>query len=140
MAGPKLRDMSPWRGVPLTIPPDSVRAWVRLAAWEIWMGVLLYGALHFGIQLIVTARDSPIALNVVLNFWCGWLLLLFAAWLVWELWSAVAPKPITDDFLKLLDDSFAHDWRNSRSWPWARVRWAYGFTLVGITSTWFIGC
>ena len=37
--------MSPWRRHPLTIPPDSCSAWVRLAVWEIWMGMLLYGAL-----------------------------------------------------------------------------------------------
>ena len=131
MARAKLRDMSPWRGAPLTIPPDSVRAWVRLAAWEVWMGILLYGALHFGTQLIITAPGNFVGLNAVLNFWCGWLLMLVAAWLLWELWSAVAPEPITDEFLKLLDDSFGRDWRNPRTWPWARVLWAYSFTLVG---------
>ena len=62
------------------------------------------------------------------NVWCGLLLIAVAAWLVWELWSAAAPKPITDDFLKLLEDSFARDWRKPRTWPWARVGWAYGFT------------
>jgi hypothetical protein len=37
-----------------------------------------------------------------------WLLLVVvAACLLWELWSAVTPTPIADDFLKLLDDSFA---------------------------------
>jgi hypothetical protein len=71
---------------------------------------------------------------VVLNLWCGVLLVAVAAWLLWELWSAVAPKPITDDFLKLLEDSFGRDWRNLRTWPWARMVWAYGFTLVGVTS------
>ena len=44
------------------------------------------------------------------------------------------PKPITDDFLKLLDESFGRDWRKPRTWPWARLGWAYGFTLVGLTS------
>src|SRR4029077_2692601 len=62
---------------------------------------------------------------------CGVLLLAVAAWLLWELWNAVAPRPITDDFLKLLDDSFGRDWRRPRTWPWARLVWAYGFTLVG---------
>ena len=47
------------------------------------------------------------ALNAVLNAWCGLLLMAVAAWLVWDLWSAAAPRPITDDFLKLLEDSFA---------------------------------
>ena len=118
------------------------------------MGVLVCAALGFGTRLIVTAPDSivtvfdftncyaapPIvqpcervaykagALNVAFNVWCGLLLIAVAAWLLWELWSAVAPKPITDDFLKLLDDSFGRDWRNPRTWPWARMGWAYGFT------------
>ena len=48
---------------------------------------------------------------------------------------AVAPKPITDDFLKLLNDSFGRSWRNPRRWPWSRLMWAYGFTLVGVTLT-----
>jgi hypothetical protein len=131
--------MSPWRGAPLTIPPDSVRAWVRLAAWEVWMGILLYGALHFGTQLMITAPGNFVGLNVVLNFWCGWLLMLVAPFLLWELWSAVAPEPITDEFLTLLDDSFARDWRKPRTWPWGRVMWAYGFTLVGVTVAMGIG-
>jgi hypothetical protein len=50
------------------------------------------------------------------------------------LWSATAPKPITDDFLKLLEDSFARDWRRPRTWPWTRVAWAYGFALAGVVS------
>ena len=157
--------MSPWRRHALTIPPDSLRAWVTLAAWEFWMGMLLYGALSFSTQLIATAPDSivtvfdftncyavpPVAqpceriayragvLNVALNFWCGLLLVAVAVWLLWELWSAVASKPITDDFLKLLDDSFGRDWRSPRTWPWARMVWAYGFTLVGVTLAVCIG-
>ena len=79
------------------------------------------------------------ALNVAMNVWCGVLLIAVALWLVWELWGAVAPKPITDDFLKLLDDSFARDWRKPRTWPWARMGWAYGFTFVGVTSAIGIG-
>ena len=51
---------------------------------------------------------------------------------MWELWSAVAPKPITDDFLQLLNDSFGRNWRDPRTWPWSRVLWAYGFTFVGV--------
>ena len=74
------------------------------------------------------------ALNAVLNAWCGVLLMVVAAWLVWDLWSAAAPKAITADFLKLLDDSFARDWRKPRTWPWTRVAWAYGFALVGVTA------
>ena len=157
--------MSPWKRQPLAVPPDSWRAWVRLAAWEFWMGLLVYGALGFGTQLVVTAPDSIVtvfdftncyaappvvqpcervayragALNVVMNFWCGLLLIAVAAWLLWELWNAVAPKPITDDFLRLLDDSFGRDWRSPRTWPWARMAWAYGFTLAGAASAVCIG-
>jgi len=124
------------------------------------MGTLLYGALRSARQLIVTAPDSIVTvfdftkcyaappviqpcervayragvLNVALNLWCSLLLITVAAWLLWELWNAVAPKPITDDFLKLLEDSFARDWRRPRTWPWARVVWAYGLTLVGVIS------
>jgi hypothetical protein len=71
------------------------------------------------------------SLNLLFNIWSGLLLLAVAAWLVWELWDAVAPKPITDDFLKLLDESFGRDWRKPRTWPWTRLGWAYGFTLAG---------
>ena len=165
MARPVLPDMSPWRRRLLTIPPDSMRAWVSLAVWEIWMGALVCGALAFGTRLIATAPDNivtvldftncysggPIvqpcervayrvgALNALLNAWCGALLVVIAAWLLWELWHAAAPKPITDDFLKLLDDSFGRDWRSPRTWPWARVSWAYGFTLLGAASALCIG-
>ena len=160
MAGPPLPEMSPWKQRSLTLPPVSMQDWIRLAVWEVWMGVLVCGALAFGTRLIATAPDHivtvfdftncyaapPIvhpcervayragALNVVFNAWCGLLLIAVAAWLLWELWSAVAPKPITDDFLKLLDDSFGRDWRSPRTWPWARAGWAYGFTLVGAVS------
>ena|SRR3989442_6427522 len=165
MARPVLPEMSPWKWRPLTIPPDSVSAWLGLAAWEFWMGVIVCGALVFGTQLIVTAPRSMVtvfdftncyasppvaqpcervayrtgALNMALNLWCGLLLITVAAWLLWELWNAVAPKPITDDFLKLLDDSFGRDWRRPRTWPWARIVWAYGFTLVGAVAALSIG-
>jgi len=129
------------------------------------MGMFVYVAVAFGTQLIVTAPASvvpvfdftncyaapPIAqpcervayrvgtLNAAVNVWCGLLLLAIAAWLVWELWNAVPPKPITDDFLKLLDDSFARDWRKPTTWSWMRAVWAYGFTLVGATAAACIG-
>ena len=161
MAGSRIPDLSPWRHHQLTIPPDSLHAWVTLALWEFWMGVLVCAPLGFGTQLIVTAPDSIVtmfdltgcysappvaqpcervafkagALSVAFNIWCGVLLLAVAAWLLWELWSAVAPKPITDDFLKLLDDSFGRRWRDPRTWPWTRLGWAYGFTAVGATVT-----
>jgi hypothetical protein len=121
------------------------------------MGALACGALVFGTRLIATAPDNLVTvvgsrncygavapdrpcerviyqagtLNVALNAWCGLLLVTVAVWLLWEVWSATAPKPITDEFLKLLDDSFGRNWRHLRSWPWARLGWTYGFTLVG---------
>ena len=153
-------EISPWRRRGLTIPPDSFRAWVRLGTWEFGMGVLLYVITGFGAHLIASAPQSivtvfdlsncyaapPVALPcervayrmggsiAVLNTWCGLLLLAVAAWLVWDLWSAAAPKPITDDFLMLLEDSFARDWRKPRTWPWTRVALAYGFALIGVTA------
>lgn len=164
MARPTLPEMSPWKRSPLTIPPDSMRAWLRLAVWELWMGALVCGALVFGTRLVTTAPDNVVtffdltncyavpvvqpcervtyqggALNVVFSAWCGFLLVAVAAWLLWELWSAVTPKPITDEFLKLLDDSFGRNWRRPSCWPWARLGWAYGFTLVGALSTFSLG-
>jgi hypothetical protein len=159
MARPKFPELSPWRRRQLTIPPDSLHAWVTLVVWEFWMGVLVCAALGFGSELIVTAPNSIVtvfdltdcysapplahpcervafkagALSVAFNVWCGLLLIAVAAWLLWELWSAVTPKPITDDFLKLLDDSFGRNWRDPRTWPWTRLGWAYGFTAVGFT-------
>ena len=160
MAGWPRPEMSPWRRHALTIPPDSPRAWVRLAVWEFWMGMLVCGALGLGVNVVVTAPRSVVVvrdltncyapstavepckpatyqfgtLNAAFSAMLGLQLMAVAAWLLWELWSAVQPQPITDDFLKLLHDSFASDWRKPRTWPWARMLWAYGFTLSGATS------
>lgn len=159
MAAYRLPDMSPWRRHALTIPPDSLDAWIRLAIWEGWIGVLVFGALSGAARLIATAPDNVITvfdlkncytapvvlpcervtyragfLNMALNMWCALLLIAVAAWLLWELWNAAAPKPITDDFLKLLDDSFGRDWRRPGTWPWSRLVWAYGFALAGVAS------
>jgi len=159
MARPTLPELSPWRRRALTIPPDSWRTWMQLAIWEFWMGLLLAGTLVFGIGLIAAAPENMVTvwdftncyagsvvqpcqrvvyraggMNVAFNVWCGLLLLAVAAWLLWELWIAVAPKPVTDDFLKLLDESFGTNWRSLRTWPWSRVGWAYGFTFVGAVS------
>lgn len=159
MARPRVPDLGPWRRHQLTIPPDSLKAWLSLAMWESWMGVLVCAAIGFGAQLIVSAPESIVtvfdftncyaappvvqpcervafragAMSAAFNVWCGLLLMAVAAWLLWELWSAVAPKPITDDFLKLLDDSFGRNWRDPRTWPWTRLKWAYGFALAGAT-------
>ena len=104
------------------------------------MGGVVCAALLFGVRLVVTAPGNIVAvradfstgqLAAVMNAWCGALLIVIAVGLLWELWSAAAPKPITDDFLKLLDDSFGRSWRRPRSWPWTRLGWAYGFTTIG---------
>jgi len=165
VARPELPDVGPWKRRPLIIPPNSLRTWLRLVVWEFWMGILLGGALFFGTRLIATAPDNVVrvfdysncyaappipqpcervafqtgTLNVVFSAWCGLMLLGTALWLLWELWSAVAPKPITDEFLKLLEDSFGRSWRRPRSWPWTRMAWAYGFTLVGALSAFSVG-
>jgi hypothetical protein len=161
MAGVTLPDMRPWGRRPLTIPPDSRSAWLQLAIWELWMGMLvsLVGAL--GVYLMVTAPSYIVAVPDLTNCYgpppvpvpcerivyrggmlnsafialCGLTLIGVAAWILWELWSAVEPKPITDDFLRLLNDSFGRTWRNPFTWPWARVTYAYGFTLVGAIMT-----
>jgi len=153
--------MSPWRRRALTIPPNSLQAWLRLATWEIWMGMLVCLTLGLGISLIASSPNHivsitdlsncyeppPISLpceqivyrggllNAAFTSLIGVMLIGAGAWFLWELWSAVEPKPITDDFLRLLNDSFGRSWRNPLTWPWARVLWAYGFTLVGATVT-----
>lgn len=146
-----------WRRRSLTIPPKSAGDWMQFAVWQIWMGVLLSAAFGFGVRLLVIAPNQilsiPVAttcsgpgpvqlpcvrmmyggglLNVAFTALCGIMMIGVALWLLWELWSAVEPKPISDDFLKLLNDSFGRDWRNPLTWPWSRVIWAYGFTAVG---------
>jgi hypothetical protein len=149
-----------WNRRSLTIPPDSWRAWFELVAWQFWMGILLCGLLTFGVLLVVTAPDRIVVgedlsacyattvvlpcertvyrtggLNAAFSVLWGVMLLAAAAWLISELWSTVEPKPITDDFLKLLNDSFARNWRDPRTWPWSRLFWAYGFTAVGLVLT-----
>jgi hypothetical protein len=148
--------MSAWNRRGLTIPPDSWRAWTRLAVWQFWMGLVIGGAILFGVQQITTAPDRIVSfhdfttcpaatqatgpceriyrtggLNALFSLMCGGLLFVIAAWLIWELWLAVKPRPIADDFLKLLHQSFSHHWRNPRRGPWARVAWAYGFASLG---------
>src|ERR1043165_4790224 len=143
MASPWLvPEMSAWNRRGLMIPPDSWRAWLRLAVLEFWMGLIIGGAILFGVQQIATAPDRMVTveghqiggLNALFSIMIGLLLFVIAAWLLWELWMAVKPRPIADDFLKLLHDSFARDWRDPRTWPWARFAWAYGFACLGATS------
>lgn len=161
MAGISLPDMRPWGRRPLTIPPNSANAWIQLAVWELWMGMLICMVAGLGMRLIVTSSSRIVkvsdlsacyapppvvlpcerilyrggALDAAFTAMCGLMLLGVALWLLWELWSAVEPRPITDDFLRLLNDSFGSNWRNPLKWPWARMAWAYGFTLAGMTIT-----
>ena len=146
-----------WRRRTIMIPPESPREWFRLAAWELWFGIVIAILIGLGAQLIVTAPDRIIAvldlsgcygeppipvpcdrmvyrggaLNVAFSALSGFMMIAVAGWVMWHLWSLAEPRPITDDFLRLLNDSFGHSWRNPLKWPWARVLWAYGFTAVG---------
>lgn len=165
MAGVTLSDMRPWGRGSLTIPPNSRSAWIQLAIWELWMGMLVCITLGLGVYLISTSPNRIVAVTDLTNCYapppvtlpcermvyrggamdaaftslCGLMLIGVALWFLWELWNAVEPRPITDDFLRLLYDSFSHDWRNPLTWPWARVFWAYGFTIVGVTLTAGVG-
>ena len=156
-AGVSLPDMRPWGRRPLTIPPTSPAAWLRVAVWEIWMGLLIGATLTCGLLLIVTSPHHVITVSDLSNCYapppvavpcertlyrgglmyvafsalCGVMLVGVAAWFLWELWSASEPKPITDEFLKLLDASFGRTWRNPLKWPWTRIFWAYGFAVAG---------
>jgi len=160
VAGVTLPDMRLWGRTALTIPPDSPSAWMRLALWELWMGGLVAMTAGFGSLFlwrspahIMTALDlsacyrPPVllpcdrivyvggALDAAFTGLCGLMLIGAACWFVVELWFAVEPKPITDDFLRLLNDSFGRSWRNPLKWPWARVFYAYGFAAVGVALT-----
>jgi hypothetical protein len=156
-----MAELSPWRRRALVIPPNSLQTWLQLVTWEIWMGVLLCIVLGLGVTMIVTSPDRivkfidlsacyapppiPIPcertiylgglLNMAFSGLCGVMLLGVGLWFVWELWRAVEPRPITDDFLRLLNDSFGHSWRNPLKWPWGRLFWAYGFTSIGAALT-----
>src|SRR4026207_1699539 len=100
------------------------------------MGVLLYLIFGFGTRLIASAPDNIVtvfdftncyaappvalpcervayragALNAALNVWCGLLLIAVAAWLVWDLWSAAAPRPISGGFPTLPGGSVGPRW------------------------------
>lgn len=158
MARGSLAENSPWRRRSLNIPPATPRDWFDLVIWELWMGILICGFLSLGAALIVTAPDRIITaedlsgcyanpplqrpcerivyrtglLNAAFSGLFGVVTMVVGAWLVWELWSATAPKPITDDFLRMLNDSFARNWRDPRTWPWSRIFYAYAFALIGV--------
>jgi hypothetical protein len=157
MARGSMTTASPWRLRSFTIPPKSAVDWLRLAVWELWMGAIICALLWAGTSMIVTSPDRIItaedlsgcydsppvtrpcerivyrtgAMNAAFSVLIGVVMSIAAIWLAWELWDAVAPKPITDDFLRLLHHSFARNWRNPRTWPWSRLLLAYGFALIG---------
>ena len=165
MARVPLPEMAPWKPRAITIPPDSPRAWIRLAMWELWMGMLVCITIGLGVGLMLASPDRIVAVSDLTNCYApppvvlpcerivyrggalhaaftalsGLMLVGVAVWFLWELWSAAEPKPITDDFLRLLNDSFGRSWRNPFTWPWARVLWAYGFTIVGAGLTASVG-
>lgn len=161
MAWVGLPDIRPWGRRSLTIPPDSPTAWMQLAIWELWMGGLVAITTGFGVLFIIMSPARIItrvdlsacyqvplsrlpcdrivyvggALDAAFTALCGLTLIAGAIWFLWELWLAVEPKPITDDFLRLLHDSFGRDWRNPWKWPWRRMLYAYGFTAAGAILT-----
>lgn len=146
-----------WRKRTIVIPPETRDEWVRLVTWELWMGLILFLLVALGMRLIMTSPDRVVPvydlsqcyaappvpvpcertlhrglLNVAFSAFSGFIMLAIASWMMWSLWSTAEPAPIMDDFLRLLSDSFARDWRNPMTWPWSRVLWAYGFTALGV--------
>ncbi len=126
-----------WRKRTIVIPPETRDEWVRLVTWELWMGLILFLLVALGTRLIMTSPDRVVLLNdvsqcyaappvpipcertlyrgllnVAFSAFSGFMMLAIASWMVWSLWSAAEPAPIMDDFLRLLSDSFARDWRN----------------------------
>ena len=121
MARVAMNAVSPWRLRALTIPPRSFTDWVRLAVWEVWMGSLVCMLLWAGGAMITTSPSRIItaedlsgcyavppapppcerivyrtgAMNAAFNALGGVVMFVAAAWLRWELWDAVAPKPVT---------------------------------------------
>ena len=145
-----------WRRRSLIVPPDSPEAWIRLVAWQLWIGMVLFFLVAVGVRMITTAPERVVivrdvspcfftppvpppcertlyrgGLNMAFSGFAGLIMLAVAAWWLWELWSMTEPQPITDDFLQLLDRSFGHNWRDPTTWPWSRVWWAYGITSIG---------
>ena len=135
-----------WRKRTVVIPPETRDEWVRLVTWELWMGLILFLLVVLGTRLIMTSPDRVVPLydlsqcyaappvpvpcertlyrgllNVAFSAFSGFIMLAIALWMMWSLWSVAEPAPIMDDFLRLLSDSFARDWRNPMTWPWSRV-------------------
>ena len=75
------------------------------------------------------------AMNAAFNAWCGLLLMAVAAWLalgVVERGRAQADhRRLPEAARRLVRARLAQP----RTWPWTRMGWAYGFTLVGAAAT-----
>ena len=127
-------DLNPsWRKRAIVVPPETRDEWVRLVTWQLWMGLILFFLVASGITLIASSSERLVPLSAAFSALAGVTMLIGAAWVLWLLWDAAEPAPIADDFLRLLKDSFRRDWRDPRAWPWSRLRWAYGFTAIGVT-------
>src|SRR5688500_14487231 len=135
-----------WRRRTITIPPESPEEWLRLAAWQMWMGAMLLILLYFGTHMIATSPDRVITvtdlsrcygappvpipcdriyhagmLNVAFSAFSGYSMIAVAVWLKWELWCGAEPRPITGDFLQHLNNSYGRDWRNPFTRPKTRA-------------------
>ncbi len=153
-----------WRRRTIVIPPETREEWIRLVAWELWMGMTIFVLIVVGLWLISSAPERLVAvrdlspcwadppapppcartlyrggMNLMFSGFTGSVMWLVAGALLWVLWSVAEPAPIDDDFLQLLDDSFSRDWRNPLTWPWSRALWAYGFTAIGSVLTAGVG-
>ena len=58
-----MAELSPWRRRSLIIPPNSLQAWLRLATWEMWMGMLLCVVFGLGAAMIATAPDRIVTVT-----------------------------------------------------------------------------
>src|SRR5512138_2867986 len=63
MARPTMPDMRPWGRRPLTIPPGSIGAWLHLAGWELWMGMLVGATVASGLFLILTSPHHIVVVS-----------------------------------------------------------------------------
>jgi hypothetical protein len=124
-------ELQAWWRRTIIAPPKTRDEWVRLVTWELWIGLILFFLLAVGIELVITPPDGGWFTDTF-SVTLGVTMLAVAARLLWSLWSAAEPAPITDDFLSLLHESYGRNWRDPRTWPWSRLKWAYGFTTVGV--------
>ena len=67
MAQLPMPEMSPWKPRSLTIPPNSKQAWLRLAIWQLWMGMLVCVTFALAVVLITTAPSRIVAVSDLTN-------------------------------------------------------------------------